>query len=125
MKRVIALILLTAVSCAAKPFWKSKAWWVGEAGIVFANGLDTHSTCQNIGASGVESSLLFSGNRSCGAAIGIGLGSIGFETSMHILEWHVGQNDPKKVFRKLAPWTVPAAVMPIHLQAAAHNYLLQ
>jgi hypothetical protein len=127
MKRILGLILLTAVSCGASPrhWFQDKRWWAGEAIIAGSVFLDAHSTCTRIGARGVETSIVFSGNRSCGASTGIGAGAIGFYTILHATEWHFGHDDPNKVIRALTPWMVPAAIAPIHLSAAAHNYSLK
>jgi hypothetical protein len=123
MNRIIVAILLSAISCQASPrhFWKDKQWLVGEAIIGLSVALDAHSTCQAVGR-GVETSLAFPGNHSCGTTAGISLGAFGFYTALHAAEWHVGHDDPNGVFRALTPWTVPAVVAPIHLYAAAHNY---
>jgi hypothetical protein len=123
MKRVIALVLLSAISCGASPkhWWKDKRWWVGVGIIGGAVAADVYSTCQRIGVHGVEAGIAFAGNRSCGTTMAVGSGAFGFETALHAVEWHFGHDDPNRVIRSLTPWIVPAAVAPIHIHAAIHN----
>jgi hypothetical protein len=115
-------IIALAIPAKASPHWyKDKRWWAGEAIIGLSVALDAHSTCQAVGR-GVETSIAFPGPRSCAETAGISLGAFGFYTVLHAAEWHVGHDDPNKVIRGLTPWMIPAAVAPIHLYAAAHNY---
>jgi hypothetical protein len=86
---------------------------------------DVYSTCRVIGPTSVETSPVFAGNRSCKASAGIGLAAFGAYTALHAVEWHVGHEDSSKVIRALTPWMVPAAVAPIHITAAVHNFRLE
>jgi hypothetical protein len=122
---IAAIVLLAVVPVEASPrhWFTDKKWWVGEAIIATSVALDAHSTCQAVGR-GVETSIAFPGPRSCGATAGISFGAFGFYTALHAAEWHVGHEDPNRVIRGLTPWMISAAVAPIHLHAAVHNYSL-
>jgi hypothetical protein len=99
-------------------------FWTGEAVIAASQILDGASTCKAFHYGAVESSPLDRGSRSCRTA-SLGLsGAFAFDTALNLLQhkWFVDGNGG--VLDTVIAFSVPAAVAPIHFQAAAHNYHL-
>lgn len=141
MKSAIIVLALALAACAAPPTraqgagairaapahksalrdWK---WWVGEAVIVTATGIDAQSSCRMWARGYVEANGPARGNNSCGETVGIIMGANIVYTTLHLLNhrYIVQTSDDSKLWRTLGRLEIPAIVAAIHGQAAAHNY---
>lgn len=112
----VLLIALFAVPVPAKPFYKSKRFWIGEIAMGTAYALDAHSTAVT--------------QRRCPTCVeqhriggGVWLG-FGLETWYAIAAHSLLRNDPNRVWRFAGDVAVPAATVVIESHAIIHNYHL-
>lgn len=129
MKRtavVLAAALAVVPTCNAKPFYKSRRWWVGEAVIVGAYVADARSTivgrrnCPGC----AEGSLALSAHPSNNGIIGVALLGIGLESTFHALaHWSLQRDAPAWQFA--GDTAIPAENAAIILPGVVHNYRLQ
>lgn len=101
---------------------KDWRFWVGEAAIATAQILDGASTCRAFHRGAIESSVADFGTHNCGVAAGVLGGAFAFDTTLNLVEHKYFVESPRGAFSTVVAFSVPAAVVPIHLQAAVHNF---
>jgi hypothetical protein len=119
---LILAILCLPVAASAQPkhWYQDKKWWVGEAIIGAAIAAD-YGVSAHQGFVG-ESNVLLGPHPSTGRAVGVSLFAFGFESGVHILNWHlVVHNEPNKYWRAAGYLTMPAISAGAHGYAAIHD----
>ena len=117
---VLVTSLLLGMSTPAKPFYKSKRFWVGEAVIVTMWTLDATSTAAGRKACPTCREHGVLGGGALATAVGMSA-----ETGFHILGHTVLRNDPNRVWRLVGDLAIPAENLAIGLPGIVRNYGLR
>lgn len=114
--------LMLPATAAAKPWYKSARWWLGEAVIAAALAADAHSTSR-AQPFAVERNPLLGHHPSNSQIAGWAIADFALLSTAHAAAWHATREHRK--LRRFAPFAVPAYAAAVNGRAAALNYQLR
>jgi len=109
MRTLLATILLLACALAVpaqtkRHFYSDKKWWIGEA-VIGASWLASGIAINHTRAGATN---LFGNNTTSGKIALFETGIFSFYSGLHIVEWKLGHDDPKKGWRIFSYTAIPA-----------------